>query len=125
MELSQVYPEETGLNNYTRKMSWSFEKGDFHIEDSFQFKKNNNLVIENFVSLYEPEIVDNKVLLKDDDWCCSLAFDTRFIDVQTSSYQDHRGQKRIVYLIQATFKVGKDVRLNTRMTMFKLEKESI
>lgn len=116
MELAEVYPKEAQLNEYLRTIDFTLSNGEINLTDSFVFTQSLNRVTENFVTLIEPKVRDNQVLMTTADRTYRLLFDTTEIEIQVVPYRNHRAETQVAYLIQASYVVGKEAQVNVQVT---------
>lgn len=103
MALEAVYPAKAKLAKFTRTFEFSNETASLLIKDSFSFPSSQNQVLENFVTLFKPTLIDNQVVIKVGEETCHLVFSTNQLTIQEELFIRHDRKPQIAYLIQANY----------------------
>lgn len=119
LSLEELYPETIDLIKCERSFDTSKIHGKLLITDEFQFKTSNNKVIENYVTLIQPEKRMSGVLLKIDDHTCELTLNTNEIQIVTETFLDHDGKTCNAYLIQGTYHGDKRIVTKADIRIYK------
>ncbi len=103
LEMAETYPEVEGLQSFHRKWVVDEQKKSVLLEDALSFKSfDQAIVTENFVSLFKPILLDNRIIWRGNGSELILEFD-RNIDtpkIIADVFSDHDGVHTNVYLTQ-------------------------
>ena len=85
--------------------------------DYFHFTKPHNQVLENFITLVQPLIEGNTVILQSSSGRCRLEFETTELQVKAVTYRDHHGQEQRAYVIQAHYLLEQQAAITVKLTL--------
>lgn len=103
LDLSDIYLNAR-LNEYHRNYSIIGQK--VTIKDTFDFTKEKNQVIENFITQIRPEVSGKVVYLKEEGQICKLDLGTTRIETKEHLFSNHHGQCEKAYTIEAGYELG-------------------
>lgn len=116
MVLSHFYPEAQ-LEEFERE--FTVEAKQVTLVDYFHFTKPHNQVLENFITLVQPLIEGNTVVLQSSSGRCRLEFETTELQVKAVTYRDHHGQEQRAYVIQAHYLLEQQAAITVKLTLEK------
>ena len=106
LELSEAYPNNSGIISFKRKFELNLETAELQVKDEIHFKNERNEILENFVTGVNPVIVDgNSIQIKAKDKKVMLRMKAP-LAVHTNHYQDHHGNDKKAYQIQGEYTCG-------------------
>lgn len=105
MDISDTYKVDTMKSLY-RDIRFDKDKGSLKIKDKFTFNGKPDSITERFVTLIEPEITGNKVVLKGNKSTMTLSYDADIFEASawSSVEPDHMGKPFTVHLIDLKVK---------------------
>ncbi|MCJ7842264.1 heparinase II/III family protein [Lederbergia sp. NSJ-179] len=103
LELAKTYPEVKGLKSFHRKWIVNEQEKCVLLDDVLQFNSAEQAsVTENFVSLFEPMIVENRIVWRGNESELILDFDQNSDTpiIREDAFFNHDGVETKVYLTQ-------------------------
>ena len=116
MEVSGAYGG-CGITHFTREFSFAKETGILEVKDSFQSGDGEAVVTENFVTQYEPEIENGKVILRGECSTCVLEVGgpTPEFQVKREPHSNHQGEPEDLYRIFFDIKIADSEEITIRI----------
>lgn len=106
-ELASTYPSQIGLLQLDRTLEVDCLKRQILLRDAFKFVKENQLVIENFITTNPVAVKGKKVCIIGAKEKCEMYF-SEPVQLIKETYFDHYGQKKEATLIQATYELQRE-----------------
>ncbi|PQF22662.1 heparinase II/III family protein [Enterococcus mundtii] len=106
-ELASTYPSQIGLLQMDRTLEVDRLKRQILLRDAFKFAKENQLVIENFITTNPVEVKGKTVCIVGAKEKCEMYF-SEPVQLIKETYFDHYGQKNEATLIQATYELQRE-----------------
>ena len=103
------------------------EELSLHVTDTFYLSENTQEIVENLVTIYEPVVDKNTVLIKGTRGECIIEVKgmkpKTFIQVIPRKHSNHEGKEETVYLIQWNIPIQKNMDTECSMCIT-LQKET-
>ncbi|PTO39510.1 hypothetical protein C6P52_04205 [Enterococcus mundtii] len=106
-ELASTYPSQIGLLQMDRTLEVDRLKRQILLRDAFKFAKENQLVIENFITTNPVQVKGKTVCVIGAKENCEMYF-SEPVQLIKETYFDHYGQKKEATLIQATYELQRE-----------------
>lgn len=106
-ELASTYPSQIGLLQMDRTLEVDRLKRQLLLRDAFKFAKENQLVIENFITTNPVAVKGKTVCIIGAKEKCEMYF-SEPVQLIKETYFDHYGQKKEATLIQATYELQRE-----------------
>lgn len=106
-ELASTYPSQIGLLQMDRTLEVDRLKRQILLRDAFKFVKENQLVIENFITTNPVQVKGKTVCVIGAKENCEMYF-SEPVQLIKETYFDHYGQKKEATLIQATYELQRE-----------------
>ncbi|MDH6363966.1 hypothetical protein M2139_000951 [Enterococcus sp. PF1-24] len=109
LNLESVYPATAEISSCSRFFEVLPKEKKVILRDAFEFVQPENKVVENFVSLIIPEVIENKVKLAGKEACLYIFSEAAKPVILSEKFYDHQGIERTAYLIRFHYQCGKQL----------------
>ncbi|MPM08810.1 hypothetical protein SDC9_55126 [bioreactor metagenome] len=124
LELSEAYPNNSGIISFKRKFELNLETAELQVKDEMHFKNERNEILENFVTGVRPVIVgSNSIQIEAKGKKVMLQMNEP-LAIHTNHYQDHYGNDKKAYQIQGEYTCGNKFEFSCQIILINEEEVS-
>lgn len=124
VNLTQAYPEDSGLTNLVRSFSWKLvpelPQAVLTIFDVYSFREANNRIEELFMSFHRPALEHGRIIWQGERSKAVLDFDQEMLqaEIEEIASQHHNAEPVLIYRVRLKAQaLGAEVSIPLRITV--------